>query len=1271
MAQYEINFQTNASQVERDIALLQRKLSETVQTARRSVKIDIDASGLSNAINTTFRKINREIENNQRKLSRLQIGGGNFQQIAQRLGRAEGLRERGQLIAQPTRLRAQAESFEPGSLVATQKVLQAIRIEASQVKPNSQEWIQFQKQLGDVALQMQRVDKAAESIQLTQQMGALAPGSLAQLETRLTVLRNRAREIAPNTEEWQNLNREIQKTESGIEKVSRKPMGAGQRLGAAGGAFLYGGGLGGGIGSAVGGIAGGLAGGVPGAFAGAAFGQLADNLGMALSGMTTQASTIQQLQRGLAMASVDAKDFANAQATVVDISQRLLMPLEQTTRLFTQLRVNTKEYNLSVADTAQIMEGTALAIMSTGGSAQDMEGAMRAVVQILSKGGVQAEELRGQLGERFPGAVVKFAQANKMSFEELQDALQKGTVGIAEFVKFAQKNYSDYAKFSEQLATAPEFAGQRLQIALERVGIAIGSVFAQAGAGIQDTLTETLNELASFIKNNEKDLKTLGDGLTSLLTLAKDVGKAFVDFIGRDIAQAFLEAARAARTIRNMLGKGDIQSVANEREDIDNRLRAKDKEIATEKGKSSWLPNFSLMQAEFERGELQKRRNKLEQDFRGLGGNAALRAAQPGAGFVFGGPGAGASLNRSTDTKDQERRAKQYLDAIENREEAIARARIDREERLAQIREDAVEKAKRLEEDLAKQRLDVEREIEKARREINAIQANLGFDIQALESSATGGSPEVVRFQQEIFNAARKRDEEKIALEQRLLDEQTQRAKAIEDLKITVAKSINEANARYAKAIGNAQLRYARATAKIAEESSQRSAKRLEIAGRLAAISTERANLNYFRVSAGREPIPEPTSYQAGQPQYQGVADIPGGFLRLDREYSQLLKRLNQLPASSSAASSAVRAISVNTNDLTKNVTAATGELDRLSESLKTQLGDKLDAEFASQFFQGILSRTQELEKLSTELRQDAAEAVGVRTFRQQKGFSKDVAQAAYDAMKAGDDLDKLLHKAAAEISTQFTGEKQVQAFNTLKQIQDLVNRMEIEAATAIEALAKPKESEAIADAILDAGDALKEMTTRLASVKTLTTSVSESFGSMFGEVLKGTSTFQQALSNAFQNIGNAFADMVSQMLTEWLKLELLKIAQRFLNPQSSKGPVPVPVKPFANGGVAFGGFTPFASGGVVTGPTLGLVGEGRYNEAVVPMPDGKSIPVNLGGAAGNNIATNIVINMGNGQGSGQISGTQGNQLARELEGAVKQVILKETRPGGIIYSQR
>jgi hypothetical protein len=62
-----------------------------------------------------------------------------------------------------------------------------------------------------------------------------------------------------------------------------------------------------------------------------------------------------------------------------------------------------------------------------------------------------------------------------------------------------------------------------------------------------------------------------------------------------------------------------------------------------------------------------------------------------------------------------------------------------------------------------------------------------------------------------------------------------------------------------------------------------------------------------------------------------------------------------------------------------------------------------------------------------------------------------------------------------------------------------------------------------------------------------------------------------------------------------------------------------------ADGGVAAGGWKPlpltaFANGGMVSGPTLGLIGEGKYNEAIVPLPNGRSIPVEMTGAGGGSL---------------------------------------------------
>lgn len=88
-----------------------------------------------------------------------------------------------------------------------------------------------------------------------------------------------------------------------------------------------------------------------------------------------------------------------------------------------------------------------------------------------------------------------------------------------------------------------------------------------------------------------------------------------------------------------------------------------------------------------------------------------------------------------------------------------------------------------------------------------------------------------------------------------------------------------------------------------------------------------------------------------------------------------------------------------------------------------------------------------------------------------------------------------------------------------------------------------------------------------------------------------------------------------------------------------------------ANGGVLRGGFRAFAGGGIATRPTLGLVGEGRYNEAVVPLPDGRSIPViQKGGGA------NVIVNITDK--SGSATSKTVNQRTDETGATVLDVVI-------------
>lgn len=60
-----------------------------------------------------------------------------------------------------------------------------------------------------------------------------------------------------------------------------------------------------------------------------------------------------------------------------------------------------------------------------------------------------------------------------------------------------------------------------------------------------------------------------------------------------------------------------------------------------------------------------------------------------------------------------------------------------------------------------------------------------------------------------------------------------------------------------------------------------------------------------------------------------------------------------------------------------------------------------------------------------------------------------------------------------------------------------------------------------------------------------------------------------------------------------------------------------------AKGGIVQGGINRYANGTITSGPELAMIGEGRNEEAVVPLPNNREIPVQLSGETGNRIEVN------------------------------------------------
>lgn len=104
------------------------------------------------------------------------------------------------------------------------------------------------------------------------------------------------------------------------------------------------------------------------------------------------------------------------------------LDIQTTSKQFLDLTAASKGTVLEGQATKDIFEAVATAMARLGKTSDETSGAFLAIQQMISKGKVQAEELRGQLGERLPGAFALASKAMGVTGGELNKLLETGKV---------------------------------------------------------------------------------------------------------------------------------------------------------------------------------------------------------------------------------------------------------------------------------------------------------------------------------------------------------------------------------------------------------------------------------------------------------------------------------------------------------------------------------------------------------------------------------------------------------------------------------------------------------------------------------------------------------------------------------------------------------------------------------------------------------------------------------------------------------------------------
>lgn len=178
-------------------------------------------------------------------------------------------------------------------------------------------------------------------------------------------------------------------------------------------------------------------------------------------------ASMEAMTKSLELVTGSSESAKREMAFIRAEAARLGLEVGSAANSYLQLAASAKGTVLEGQASREIWSAVAESMARLGKTSAETDGALLAISQMMSKGVVSAEELRGQLGERLPGAFQVAAKAIGVSTQELGKMLEQGQILASDFL--------------------PKFASE-----LRKVG---------GGGGEVDTFNANINRLWSSLKN--------------------------------------------------------------------------------------------------------------------------------------------------------------------------------------------------------------------------------------------------------------------------------------------------------------------------------------------------------------------------------------------------------------------------------------------------------------------------------------------------------------------------------------------------------------------------------------------------------------------------------------------------------------------------------------------------------------------------------------------------------------------------------------------------
>lgn len=488
-----------------------QQLEQRAQGAGSTIEKNL-SEGIQGFSSKSLAALNQELNRLQQRQLKVAVDSSAFQKAGARIKEVQGLIstvQRQQLLIQ----------VDDRSVTALQTKLTDLQNRQTKVSVDSREFVDLQRQINATEKELQQISQrkvlidadansflaitarlrnelnglqerqlkvdvdSREFAQLSQQIdrveGELTaldrrkllitadPSSIIALRSRLGELQGQLEKTQIGSQRFRELQREIQKTEAEVARATQSTRTLSSILNAD---------IGGGI-----------------------FGQLA---GLASAGAVAsffkssidEAVKLETITRKLSN-TLGNQGAAGALTFTRKLSDELGLSFNTLANTFGGFTAAATSAGVPMQQQRDLFAAVSKSAQSLGLSNDELSGSLLALQQVASKGVVQMEELRGQLGERLPVAFGATAKGLGLTQQELGKLVESGGLRAEQFFDGLTKGLNEINSDSGGAPTAAQN--------FQKLSNAWTDLQASFGTSLLPTITKTVNELAGALEGLE------------------------------------------------------------------------------------------------------------------------------------------------------------------------------------------------------------------------------------------------------------------------------------------------------------------------------------------------------------------------------------------------------------------------------------------------------------------------------------------------------------------------------------------------------------------------------------------------------------------------------------------------------------------------------------------------------------------------------------------------------------------------------------------------